>query len=70
MGTPIKQGANGLGPPAVHNTTRKNQKNVGQVWKITSFDRQTTLFDGATMEEITQGFSEIRQLNSPFGTAW
>ena len=29
------------------------KKNVGQVWKITNFDRQLALFDGASMEAIT-----------------
>jgi hypothetical protein len=29
------------------------QKNVGQVWKITNFDRQPALFNGASMEAIT-----------------
>jgi hypothetical protein len=28
-------------------------KNVAQVWKITIFDRQTALFNGASMEAIT-----------------
>jgi hypothetical protein len=36
-----------------HNATRKFQKNVGQVWKITNFDRQPALFNGASMEAIT-----------------
>jgi hypothetical protein len=46
------------------------KKNIGQVWKITNFDRQTRLFNGASMKAITQGFPEVRQLNSPVGTAW
>jgi hypothetical protein len=33
--------------------TRKFQKNVGQVWKITNFDRQPAIFNGASMEAIT-----------------
>jgi hypothetical protein len=36
---PIKHGKNGPGPPNLHDATRKFQKNVGQVWKITIFDR-------------------------------
>ena len=51
-GAPIKQGANGPGPPALHNTTRKFQKNVVPVWKITNFGRQATLFNGPSMETI------------------
>jgi hypothetical protein len=31
----------------------KIKKNVAQVWKITNFDRQTALFNGASMEAIT-----------------
>jgi hypothetical protein len=38
------------------------KKNVGHVWKITNFDRQTALFNGASMEAITWGFSEVRQM--------
>jgi hypothetical protein len=45
------------------------KKNVGQVWKITNFDRQTALFNGASMEAITWGFSEVQQLNSTVWTA-
>ena len=43
------------GPPNLHNATRKIQKNVAPVlvWKITNFDRQPALFDGASMEAIT-----------------
>jgi hypothetical protein len=29
------------------------KKNVAQVWKITIFDRQTALFNGASMGAIT-----------------
>jgi hypothetical protein len=29
------------------------EKNVGQVWKITNFDRQAALFNGASMEAVT-----------------
>jgi hypothetical protein len=43
----------GPGSPNLHNPTRKIQKNVGQVWKITNFDPQTALFDNASMEVIT-----------------
>ena len=50
---PIKQGGNGPGPPNPHNATRNFQKNVAQVWKITNFDRQPALFNGASMEAIT-----------------
>jgi hypothetical protein len=58
----IKQGANGPGSPNLHNATRKFQKtNVAQVWKITNFDRQPALFNGASMEAITKGFSEVHQ---------
>ena len=46
--------------------TQRNKKisnNVAQVWKITIFDRQTVrqtpLFNGASMEAITYGFSEV-----------
>jgi hypothetical protein len=53
---PIKQNANGAGPPNLHYATRKFQKkNLGQAWNITNFDRQATLFDGEgdSMEAIT-----------------
>jgi hypothetical protein len=50
---PIKQGGNGPGPPNLHNATRKFQKNVAQVWKITNFDRQAALFNGVSMVAIT-----------------
>jgi hypothetical protein len=50
---PIKHGGNGRRPRDVHNATRKIQKNVVQVWEITNFDRQTALFNGASMEAIT-----------------
>jgi hypothetical protein len=43
-------------------------KNVEQVSKITNFDRQPALFNGASMEAITWGFSEVRQLISPVWT--
>jgi hypothetical protein len=29
------------------------KKNVGQVWKITNFDRQPALFNGASMAALT-----------------
>jgi hypothetical protein len=29
------------------------KKNVGQVWKITNFDRQPALFNGASMEAFS-----------------
>ena len=60
---PIKQNANGAGPPNLHYATRKFQKKiVGQAWKITNFDRQAALFDGDSMEAITYRFSEVRQV--------
>ena len=50
---PIKQGANEPGPSNLHNATRKFQKNVAQDCKITNFDHQPQLFNGASMEAIT-----------------
>ena len=44
------------------------KKNVAQVGKITNFGRQSALFNGASMETITYGFSEVRQLNSAVRT--
>jgi hypothetical protein len=35
------------------------KKNVAQVWKITHFDRQIFIFNGAYMEAITWRFSEV-----------
>ena len=49
----IKQGGNGAGPPNLHSATRNFRKNVKQVWKITNFDHQAALFNGASMEAIT-----------------
>jgi hypothetical protein len=46
------------------------KKKVVQIWKITNFDGQAALFNGASMEAITSGFSEVRQLNSLLRTAW
>ena len=51
-GTPIKHGGNGPRPPNLQNATRKLQKKVVQVWKITIFDRKTALFNGASMGAI------------------
>jgi hypothetical protein len=45
----IKQGGNGPSLPNPQNATRKFQKNVAQVWKITNFDSQPALFNGASM---------------------
>jgi hypothetical protein len=45
---PIKQAGNGPGTPIPHNATRKFQKKVVQEWKITNFDRQRALFNGAS----------------------
>ena len=53
VGPPVKQGGNGPGPPALHLIIRKFQNDIVQVWKITNFDRQTALFNGASMGEIT-----------------
>jgi hypothetical protein len=50
---PIKHGANGPRSPNLQNATRKFQKNVAQVWKITIFDRQPALFNGASMGALT-----------------
>jgi hypothetical protein len=36
--------------------------------KITNFDRQAALFNGASMGAITYGFSEVRQLVSAVRT--
>jgi hypothetical protein len=47
-----EQGANGSGLPALHVASRQFQENVVQVCKITNFDRQTALFDGASMGAI------------------
>ena len=47
---------------------KENFKNVAQVWKITNFDRQAALFNGASMRAITYGFSELRQLVSAVRT--
>ena len=48
----IKQGANGPGPAALHNPSRKFQKQVPQLWKIMNFDRQNALLNGASIEAI------------------
>jgi hypothetical protein len=40
-----------------------SKKKVVQVWKITVFDHQTALFNGASMGAITLGFPEVCQLN-------
>ena len=69
VGPPIKQGANEPGPPNLHNAKRNFQKNVAPDCKITNFDQQPQLFNGASMEAITLGFSKVRQLNSPVLTA-
>jgi hypothetical protein len=58
------------GPPALHDATRKFQKNIVQVWKITNFDRHAALFNGASKEASTSGFSGVRQLNSLARTMW
>jgi hypothetical protein len=39
--------------PNLHNPKRKFQKNVAQIMEITNFDRQTALFNGASMVAIT-----------------
>jgi hypothetical protein len=49
----IKQGGNAPRPPNLKNATRKFQKKVVQVWKITHFDLQTALFNGASIGAIT-----------------
>jgi hypothetical protein len=60
----IKQGGKGPRPPNLQNASRKFQKNdAQQVWKIMIFDRQTALFNGASMGASTYGFSEVCQLN-------
>jgi hypothetical protein len=56
-----EQGENGQRPPNPQNATRKFQKNVVQVWKITNYDRQTALFNGASMGAVTLRFSEVRR---------
>jgi hypothetical protein len=48
----IKQGGNAPGTPHLQNATRKFQKKVVQVFKITNFDRQPALFNGASMGAI------------------
>jgi hypothetical protein len=50
---PTKPGGNGPRTPNLHNATRKFQKNAAQVSKITNFDRQAALFNGASMVAIT-----------------
>jgi hypothetical protein len=40
-------------PPNLQNATRKFQKKVAQVYKITNFDRHGALFYGASMGAIT-----------------
>jgi hypothetical protein len=40
--------------PRIYRTQQENfKKKVVQVWKITIFDRQTALFNGASMGAIT-----------------
>jgi hypothetical protein len=40
--------------PEIYKMQQENfKKNVAQVWKITIFDRQTALFNGASMGAIT-----------------
>jgi hypothetical protein len=57
--------------PQIYRTQQENsKKKVVQVWKIKNFDRQPAVFNGASMGAITYGFSEVRQLNSTFRTAW
>ena len=45
------------------------KKNVVQVWKVTNFVRHAALFDDASMEAVTYGFSGVRQLNPTIWTA-
>jgi hypothetical protein len=52
-GPHIKYLGNGPEPTNLHNATKTIQKNVVQLWKITNFDRQPGLFNGASMEAIT-----------------
>jgi hypothetical protein len=55
----------------IYSTQQENfKKKVVQVWKITNFDRQPALFNGASMGAITLGFSEVHLLNSTFRTVW
>jgi hypothetical protein len=38
----------------IYRTQQENfKKNVAQVWKVTNFDRQAALFNGASMVAIT-----------------
>jgi hypothetical protein len=37
----------------IYTMQQENLKKLAQVWKITNFDRQTALFNGASMEAIT-----------------
>jgi hypothetical protein len=53
VGPPYQKGGNGPILPNLQNATRKFQKKIVQVWKITIFDRQTALFNGASMGAIT-----------------
>jgi hypothetical protein len=54
----------------IYTTQQENSKtNVAQVCKNTIFDRQAALFNGASMEAITQGFSKVRQLIAAVRTA-
>jgi hypothetical protein len=53
----------------IYSTQQENfKKKVVQVWKITNFDRQPALFNGASMGAITPGFFEVHLLNSTFRT--
>jgi hypothetical protein len=48
----------------IHKTQQENfKKKVVQEWKITIFDCQTKLFNGASMGAVTYVFLEVCQLN-------
>jgi hypothetical protein len=49
--------------------TQRNKKISKKVVQVWNFGHQAALFNGASMEAITKGFSEVGQLNSPVRTA-
>jgi hypothetical protein len=56
-----------IDPVCQTNTTQQGnfKKKIAEDSPITYFDRQAAIFNGASMEAITLGFSEVQQLNSP-----
>ena len=50
---PYQKNANGVGPPNLHNATRKFKKMRGKDGKSKKFNRQAAIFYDDSMEAIT-----------------